>query len=117
MINTHSVIMWKNEDGSTTLSQRYASGYFEPHPVSDPPRVATVIEPKQSVVSSTYSGTRTAIFIPCYSPTLVVQSSPFRSLSIARYWLALILSKIWCLHTRPLDQTRIPTPPLPDIVM
>ena len=51
MINTHSVIMWNNEDGSTTLSQRYASRYAEPRPVSDPPRVATVAEPKMSTVS------------------------------------------------------------------
>jgi len=90
MINTHSVIMWNNEDGSTTLSQRYASHYSEPRPVSDPPRVAKVVEPKKSTVSFVTSKQRepliTAIFfIPCYSPTLGAQSSPFRSLPITRY--------------------------------
>jgi hypothetical protein len=89
MIHTHSVIMWNNEDGSTTLSQRYASRYAEPRPVSDPPRVATVVEPKKSTVSFVISEQRepliTAIFIPCCSLTLGAQSSPSRSLPIVRY--------------------------------
>ncbi|KDR73470.1 hypothetical protein GALMADRAFT_251147 [Galerina marginata CBS 339.88] len=46
MINTHSVIMWMNDDGTTTLSQRYTTGFREPRPVSDPPRVASLVEPK-----------------------------------------------------------------------
>ena len=50
MINTHSVILWRNNDGTTTLSQRYATGYREPRPVDNPPRIATLIEPKTSVV-------------------------------------------------------------------
>ncbi|KIM48873.1 hypothetical protein M413DRAFT_88681 [Hebeloma cylindrosporum] len=52
MINTHSVVMWHNEDGSTTLSQRYASGYFEPRPVRDPPRLAKIVEPRKSASNS-----------------------------------------------------------------
>jgi hypothetical protein len=57
MINTHSVIMWQNEDGTTTLSQRYTSGYREPHPVANPPRVATLVEPKKNVVRPAQSTT------------------------------------------------------------
>ena len=55
--------MWKNDDGSTTLSQRYASRYAEPRPVSNPPRIAKAIEPKKSTVSSVIS-LITAIFYP-----------------------------------------------------
>ncbi|KAF8964026.1 hypothetical protein BDZ97DRAFT_1919264 [Flammula alnicola] len=36
MVNTHMVILWKNDDGSTTLSQRYTSGYREPRPEPNP---------------------------------------------------------------------------------
>jgi len=46
MNNTHMVIMWPNEDGTTTLSQRKAIGHVEPLPVADPPRVATLLTPK-----------------------------------------------------------------------
>jgi hypothetical protein len=53
MSHTHSVIMWRNQDGTTTLSQRYASGYHEPKLENAPPRVATIVEPSTLVVSST----------------------------------------------------------------
>ena len=53
MSHTHSVIMWRNQDGTTTLSQRYASGYHEPKLENAPPRVATIVEPSTFVVSST----------------------------------------------------------------
>ena len=53
MSHTHSVIMWRNQDGTTTLSQRYASGYHEPKLENAPPRVATIVEPSALVVSST----------------------------------------------------------------
>jgi len=46
MTHTHSVIMWKNADGTTTMSQRYTTQYREPEPVSAPPRVATLVKPK-----------------------------------------------------------------------
>ncbi|PPR08032.1 hypothetical protein CVT24_010873 [Panaeolus cyanescens] len=49
MINTHSVIMWKNTDGSISLSQRYARGYRQPEVVADPPRIAKLVEPRKSV--------------------------------------------------------------------
>lgn len=45
--------MWRNQDGTTTLSQRYASGYHEPKLENAPPRVATIVEPSALVVSST----------------------------------------------------------------
>lgn len=42
--------MWKNDDGSTTMSQRYASGYSQPQPTDAPPRVATMVQPKELLV-------------------------------------------------------------------
>ncbi|KIP06003.1 hypothetical protein PHLGIDRAFT_478785 [Phlebiopsis gigantea 11061_1 CR5-6] len=42
MNNTPVVVMWPNEDGSVTLSQRLATGHVEPHPDPSPSRVATV---------------------------------------------------------------------------
>ena len=56
MAHTHSVIMWRNQDGTTTLSQRYASGYHEPKPVDEPPRVATIVEPSIMIVSTKFRG-------------------------------------------------------------
>ncbi|KAH9483737.1 Cytochrome b561 and DOMON domain-containing protein [Psilocybe cubensis] len=67
MPNTHSVIMWKNDDGSTTLSQRYTSGYTMPHPESNPPRIATLVEPK-------------ALTRPAHSTTFAFQVPANRSL-------------------------------------
>jgi uncharacterized membrane protein YozB (DUF420 family) len=49
MTRTHSVIMWHNQDGTTTLSQRYTRGYFEPKLEVAPPRVATIVEPSTTV--------------------------------------------------------------------
>ena len=46
MIGTHMVIIWDN-NGGTTLSQRYAKGYSEPEPVDSPPWVATVVQPTE----------------------------------------------------------------------
>ncbi|KAF8162972.1 hypothetical protein B0H34DRAFT_693600 [Crassisporium funariophilum] len=57
MVNTHSVIIWQNEDGSTTLSQRFASGYREPEPVNKPPRLATLSEPQESITRPPHSTT------------------------------------------------------------
>ena len=42
MNNTPVVVMWPNEDGSVTLSQRLATGHVEPHPDPSPSRIATV---------------------------------------------------------------------------
>lgn len=50
MPNTHSVIMWHNQDGTTTLSQRYATGYTEPKPEDAPLRLATIAQPSALVV-------------------------------------------------------------------
>lgn len=44
--------MWRNRDGTMTLSQRYASGYHEPKLEDAPPRVATIVEPSTLVVST-----------------------------------------------------------------
>ncbi|KAF8911940.1 hypothetical protein CPB84DRAFT_1760813 [Gymnopilus junonius] len=57
MIHTHSIVLWRNSDGTTTLSQRYATGYREPRPEDSPSRVATLIEPKTSVVRPAESTT------------------------------------------------------------
>jgi hypothetical protein len=43
------VIMWANDDGTFTLSQREASGHFEPSVVANPPRVATAARDLSSV--------------------------------------------------------------------
>lgn len=45
MVNTHMVIMWANEDGTTTLSQRYAKAHIQPEPSDEPPHVATLVQP------------------------------------------------------------------------
>ncbi|KAG6821146.1 hypothetical protein H0H93_005366 [Arthromyces matolae] len=50
MKDTHMVIMWPNEDGSTTLSQRMGIGHVEPLPVEYPPRHAIIAEPRVSAV-------------------------------------------------------------------
>jgi len=66
MVNTHSVIMWKNDDGTTTLSHRYADTYSEPHVVAEPPRVATIVEPKKNIVCQPYF-----IFAQCGQSSLL----------------------------------------------
>ncbi|KAF5324737.1 hypothetical protein D9611_004308 [Ephemerocybe angulata] len=48
MVKSHMMIMWKNEDGSMTMSQRYAKWYSEPMVLVDPPRKATAVEPTLS---------------------------------------------------------------------
>jgi hypothetical protein len=45
MKHSHMVILWENEDGSVTLSQRYAAGHRLPEVVDSPPRIATAAEP------------------------------------------------------------------------
>ncbi|PPQ64690.1 hypothetical protein CVT26_002780 [Gymnopilus dilepis] len=81
MINTHSVILWRNNDGTTTLSQRYATGYREPRPVDNPPRIATLIEPKTSVARPAES-TTFAFQIPV-NHTLLASADPREPLVFA----------------------------------
>ncbi|KAF8634356.1 hypothetical protein AX15_000967 [Amanita polypyramis BW_CC] len=45
MPNTHMVILWSNEDGTVTLSQRYAVGHIEPKSENTPPWPATLVKP------------------------------------------------------------------------
>lgn len=45
MAHSHMVLVWPNDDGTVTLSQRYAIGHHEPGLVANPPRVATIVEP------------------------------------------------------------------------
>ncbi len=45
MAGTHMVLVWPNDDGTVTLSQRYGRGHYEPQVVDNPPRVASIIEP------------------------------------------------------------------------
>lgn len=47
---THMVIMWLNEDGTTTLSQRLGMGHSEPLPVEYPPRRAVIAKPRLSTL-------------------------------------------------------------------
>ena len=50
MTKTHLVVLWKNGDGSMTVSHRYAMYYMEPYVLKDPPRQAKPVEPKLSAV-------------------------------------------------------------------
>ena len=53
MAHTHMVIMWKSDDDTTILSQRYAAGYREPAPTENPPEgVASIVDPKITSVRS-----------------------------------------------------------------
>ncbi|RDB24147.1 hypothetical protein Hypma_008826 [Hypsizygus marmoreus] len=58
MKDTHMVIMWPNDDGTTTLSQRMGMGHREPLPVEYPPRKASIASPRvTSWHPSTSTGT------------------------------------------------------------
>ncbi|RXW24173.1 hypothetical protein EST38_g1673 [Candolleomyces aberdarensis] len=50
MVHSPMVIMWKNDDGSMTLSQRITRFYTEPTVVPDPSRIATSVEPKLTAI-------------------------------------------------------------------
>jgi hypothetical protein len=54
MVNSPMVVMWENADGTTTLSQRFTTGYSMPHPDSNPPRVAQVVKPMFAVPGKAY---------------------------------------------------------------
>jgi hypothetical protein len=60
MVNSPMVVMWENADGTTTLSQRFTTGYSMPHPDSNPPRVAQVVKPMFAVPGKVSGG---ALFI------------------------------------------------------
>ncbi|THH02961.1 hypothetical protein EW145_g6651 [Phellinidium pouzarii] len=53
MANSPMVIMWANNDGSVTLSQRQAPSEVMPTVVSSPPRIATAVPTLTSVTGST----------------------------------------------------------------
>ncbi|ESK85904.1 hypothetical protein Moror_2327 [Moniliophthora roreri MCA 2997] len=40
MKNSHMIVLWENDDGSTTISQRFATGHTMPEIVQRPPRIA-----------------------------------------------------------------------------
>lgn len=97
MSHTHSVIMWRNQDGTTTLSQRYASGYHEPK-VNSPPRVATIVEPSTLVVSGTeyyvvQADLEQFYFVRTFQLTL--QHTPSRSLPTIHFYKASTLVNHW----------------------
>ncbi|KAK7448859.1 AdoMet-homocysteine methyltransferase [Stygiomarasmius scandens] len=52
MTGSPMVIMWSNSDDTITLSQREASGEFEPSVVSNPDKVATLLESASSTSGS-----------------------------------------------------------------
>jgi len=98
MTHTHSVIMWHNQDGTTTLSQRYASGYIEPKPENAPPRVATIVKPSTLVVSSTeyyvvQADFEQLYFVRTFQPTLL--HMPSRSLPTTHFYKAKALANHW----------------------
>jgi len=80
MSHTHSVIMWHNQDGTTTLSQRYASGYHEPKE-NTPPRVAIIVEPS-TLVNLSADSTTYAFQIPA-NHSLLQSTNPSESLVFA----------------------------------
>ncbi|PFH52355.1 hypothetical protein AMATHDRAFT_46236 [Amanita thiersii Skay4041] len=48
MIGSHMVILWPNDDGTTTLSHRFANDFEEPVIDDTPPHHAVVVYPKKS---------------------------------------------------------------------
>lgn len=73
MDHTHMVLVWPNDDGTITLSQRFALGHHEPGLVANPPRVAKLIDPVATSVG---------LFSIIYFSELtlgVVESSKFNS--------------------------------------
>ena len=95
--------MWRNQDGTTTLSQRYASGYHEPKLENAPPRVATIVEPSTLVVSSTecyvvQADLEQSFVVRTFQPTLLHMPSRFlptahfyKAKTLANHWYSLIL--------------------------
>ncbi|KAF9483777.1 hypothetical protein BDN70DRAFT_928938 [Pholiota conissans] len=81
MINTHMVILWKNADGTTTLSQRYADGYSMPQPELHPPRIASIVEPNKSFEHA--SGSSTVAFQIPANQSLLASTSPIEELIFA----------------------------------
>ncbi|KAF8201478.1 hypothetical protein BJ912DRAFT_945478 [Pholiota molesta] len=81
MINTHMVILWKNDDGTTTLSQRYTTGYREPQPESHPPRIATSVAPNKSFKHA--AGSSTVAFQLPANQSLLASASPIEELIFA----------------------------------
>ncbi|KAF6764812.1 hypothetical protein DFP72DRAFT_869338 [Ephemerocybe angulata] len=62
MVKSHMMIMWKNEDGSMTMSQRYAKWY------SEPMVLRPAVEPTLSAVSShPFGNPRTRTTQPSHS--------------------------------------------------
>ncbi|KIL69527.1 hypothetical protein M378DRAFT_97157 [Amanita muscaria Koide BX008] len=53
MVNTHMVVMWHNEDKTTTLSQRYSKAYSEPQPTAAPLWSAALVQASKSAPSTT----------------------------------------------------------------
>jgi len=51
MVGSHMVVLWRNDDESITLSQRYATGHIEPQVVENPPRIASLPEVQPANVS------------------------------------------------------------------
>ena len=50
MLHTPLVVLWKNSDGTTVISQRYATRYAEPKVDTAPSHVAKLVEPKHLLV-------------------------------------------------------------------
>ncbi|KAF5337670.1 hypothetical protein D9758_013029 [Tetrapyrgos nigripes] len=67
MTGSPMVIMWSNSDGSITLSQRQAPGEIEPTVVSNPPRVATLLESASSTITRQSDGKTTQQLIWAFS--------------------------------------------------
>ncbi|KAG6840707.1 hypothetical protein C0991_004951 [Blastosporella zonata] len=75
MKGTHMVVMWPNEDGTTTLSQRKAFGHTEPLPAEYPPRHAVIAEPRVSTLWHPKAVKTLAFSIPV-NQTILSWSNP-----------------------------------------
>ncbi|KAF8061487.1 hypothetical protein FPV67DRAFT_1509180 [Lyophyllum atratum] len=72
---THMVIMWTNDDGTTTLSQRMGMGHSEPLPVEYPPRRAEIAKPRISTLWHPNSVGTLAFTVPV-NQTVLSWSNP-----------------------------------------
>ncbi|KAG6887530.1 hypothetical protein C0995_014633 [Termitomyces sp. Mi166 len=75
MQDTHMVIMWPNEDGTTTLSQRMGLGHYEPLPVEYPPRRAEIAEARVSTLWHP-NAVKTLVFSIPVNKTVMSWSDP-----------------------------------------
>ena len=117
MTHTHSVIMWYNQDGTMTLSQRYTSEYREPKLEGAPPRVATIAKPGKLIVSTAVihmvQAKPTQSLYRIAQPTLL--HMPSRSPPTSPFYIATTLANHWYSPIPSSSQTSHQMLPSPSI--